>query len=369
MIINNSRIETFEQCPREYLLRYEYGGYGIQPQVLPSPLGDGLSIHAGLGEWYTTSDLARASKALLAQYDDNFQKSFGMAAHLSPTAAKAKTWGNDLLEAYVYRAEPVDDFKVLEVEVEFNVVLGEICWACGVPYSVVPSDVAVCPSCKVASVHRLVGRADLVVERGGGIKVVDHKTAKSVSASYLDSYEHSMQLIGYAYGISKQNNFRVNGYGVNILKKLQHLKPYDVACTSCAGTGLTAKKKLMCSKCSGKGSIEKQPSQLFIRQWYSCGPDKTDRFVHNRLQTINRIEGELKKWNSTDPNVKMDAFPPNRRACHNPLKGAEGCAFIPLCWWGRYNPDKWWSDIEMRAHGMFKENVPDYVNLAQEEVR
>ena len=260
MICNNSRVEAYERCPREYYWLYVYNGTGLTPVRSIPPLVDGRAIHAGLAEVYTDASLYEAHLALVADYSNQAEK-FKLNAKQRIIFSDKVQWAKDLLSAYVHKVKVSDKWQVLEVETDFNVVLGEICWKCGTPYPVTNEYFARCTTCS-ASAHWWVGRADLVVKHEKMLAIVDHKTAASVGSMYLRAWEHAMQLIGYAYGIGKANGTPINLYGINVLKKLVQVTPYQVRCTKCRATGQTGRKghKVLCEKCGGEGTITKQPN-------------------------------------------------------------------------------------------------------------
>lgn len=353
MICNNSRADTFERCNREYFLNYEIFGTGLVGMYTEDFFRDGISMHAGLASWHTKKDLPLAQQVTRDEY-----------VRLSDVPDEDKiAWATKMLRTYSTRKEALDDFTVLEAEADFRVVLGEFCFNCRLPYPVVDIDCVTCPNCG-SSLHWWVGRTDLNVHRNGGIKVLDHKTTKgTANASYIASFDHSFQLIGYSYGTSKQNNTRVSGYGVNVLKKLERVEPYTVQCRNCSGTGQL--KTRACSKCGGTGAILKEPNQLFVRKWFGYNTDKKHKFINTRTVTLNRIEEERAKFDNEE--TRQYAFPMNAKACHM-MRSGGSCKFADLCWSPTLPAQKWWEPSDALLSTKYKQRNKDYVNLMEEEL-
>ena len=266
-----------------------------------------------------------------------------------------------LVRTYEEEALPHDDFVVLQVETPFCVILGERCYECGASYQKQEGSVCGCG----AKVHHWIGRIDMAVNRGGGLKIVDHKTAKSVSDSYLESWHRSMQLVGYAYGYGKALGTPVTGYGVNILRKLKTVGTERQHFKRCPDCHNGKHKRLTCDGCRGAGKVPKEndPSENpFQREWCSFGPEDVDRFILNRLRVIENIETERERFRE-EPEA---SFPMNQKACYNMGK----CPFIPLCYGG--DPIEWYNPP---AHLLqpFKTRKPDYVRdiekMQKEELR
>lgn len=371
MISNNSRVDVWERCPREYYWSYVWDGAGLRPARIATPLVDGIAIHAGLAELYRGQSLKHAHTALAAEYTSETDK-YTLSSPQKLTVNASLNWGRDLLEAYSKRDTNnsdkwavKDDFAVQEVETQFQVVLGEICWKCGTPYPVGEEMFTRCESCH-SSAHWWVGRADLVVLRGGKLKILDHKTASSVGAAYLNSWAYNMQQTGYAYGIGKHNKTSITGYCINVLKKLQKVLPYNVRCSKCKGEGVVRKAKDTCEKCDGHGVVEKLPNQLFVRRWYPCGSDRKARFVHNRIILLNEIEEEAEKWESGED--KDECYPMHAKSCFT-MRSKDGCPFIPLCWNNPEPPTNWHEVNDARLAAYYERRETDYVELIREEVR
>jgi hypothetical protein len=295
------------------------------------PLADGTAIHAGLEALYRGRDDAEVADVVKRGYISEFGDLSEYSADTRAFMNERIQWGVKLLSAYRMRQLPLDDFLVVHVEQDFEVVLGEICYACGEPYAVEATS-ETCPHCG-AEVVFWVGRSDLVVSREGLVRVVDHKTVKSASADTIARYNHSMQMVGYCYGVSKDTGNSVRGFGMNLIKKLKTIDPPTVRCKGCKGQG--------CGDCNLSGRVEKAPPELFLRKWVTIGHDDLDRFVLSRLRIASDIINERERFKS----CPEEAYPINEDACYK--FGEENkCPFIPLCWGG--DPLNWYAPSDAR---------------------
>jgi hypothetical protein len=138
-------------------------------------------------------------------------------------------------------------------------------------------------------------------------------------------------MVGYCYGIEKATSESVRGYGVNFLKKLKTVDIPTVRCKDCAGKG--------CGHCNLSGRVDKDPPQLFVRNWVTIGPDDLDRFVLNRISLAKDILAEREVFKSSPE----EAYPMNEGACFKYGEGNE-CPFLELCWTG--NPVQWYAPSE-----------------------
>lgn len=371
MISNNSRVEVWERCRREYYYSYVWEGTGLRPIRTAAPLVDGSAIHEGLAALYKGHTLEESQQDLKSFYATQLD-GWTLTREGRIRTSDSEDWGCDLLEAYANRDENTadrysltDDFMVSEVETQFQVVLGEICWSCGTPYPVGEEMFTHCESCQ-AIAHWWVGRADLVVIKDGKHKIIDHKTTSSAGSAWLNSFAYSMQQIGYCYGIGKHNGTSITGYGINALKKLQKVLPYHVQCTKCKGKGTVRKSEDLCTNCQGHGTIQKQPNQLFIRRWYPCGQDRKDRFIHNRIIQLNEIEEEKQKWDAGEDIDEL--YPMCGKSCFT-MRSKEGCPFIPLCWNNPQQATKWYDINDARLAAYYEVREDDYVELIRELIR
>lgn len=331
MMINSSRLDTFQKCNRLYYWQsvFEFGGAspGIRPQHFNDDQKLGEVVHLGLAAFYRGEGIKTYREGALKALDFD-----ALSWDRRNTWLDNLEWVDRLLAAYETWAKENDDFEVIDVERPGFVVLGAGCWHCGEPYSVEEDS---CPACH-SPVHTLAFITDLLVSQSGAVKVVDHKTAKSASGPYLASWHYSMQLWGYSYG--RMQDHPVVGYGVNILRKLKTVGEPEQTMRRCPECHDGKRKKLACDACEKKGQVKKEnnPSEHpFQREWESFDNSKVELLLRNRLRTIQDIERETSRFDA-EPDA---AFPMNTTHCFT--YGV--CPMLKLCWdWGLRNAEKWY---------------------------
>jgi len=369
MYLNNSRADEFGNCNRRFFWNQEFGGTGLTTKWTDENLAIGTIVHAGLAALYAGKDLPYVAAEMATELKTMFPNWEQLAFDTKNQWIDNMDFVNRLVRTYSEEQIPKDDFVVLQVETPFAVVLGEICYKCGEPYPQIQTPVTgpffdVCAECG-AAVHHWVGRIDMAVNRRGGLKIVDHKTAKSVSDNYLASWHTSMQLVGYAYGYGKALGTAVTGYGVNILRKLKTVGTERQHFKQCPACRNGKKKRLSCGECNFTGKVEKEddPSaNPFQREWCSLAPEDLERFKLNRLRVIEDIGTERERFR-VEPEA---AFPMNPKACYNMGR----CPFIDLC--HRADPVTWYEPPEHLLQN-FDPRQPDYVKdieqMQTEEMR
>jgi len=320
MIINNSRADTYTDCSRKYYWSYVHGGTGLRPQRSNDNLIFGEITHAALARMYSGEEIDdvlqnyRPDALALLDFDNlDFDVKNKWLDNLDQI--------DSLVRAYDKWRQDNDTFSVLQVETEGFVKLGETCYQCGRPYQDNSLDAAfspeVCIDCD-SPIHYLAFRADLAVNDGGIIRIVDHKTAASAGALYLESWHYSMQMLGYVYGYGKALGTNVGGYIVNILRKLKTLDKTTKQCPTCRNG---VRKRVGCVECGGAGSVGIDPPVPFSRESESVPQVRLDMFVQSRIGVANAI-GSDQTWT------------PNYKACFARGK----CQFLALCW---NNPGDW----------------------------
>ncbi|MGH9424964.1 MAG: PD-(D/E)XK nuclease family protein [Terriglobia bacterium] len=314
MNFNATRLDTFEKCNRLYFWKnvFDFGGEarGMQPHYQAEPLKFGEVVHLGLAAYYR----GVRGAALLKQYREEAL----LALDFDSLSWEQKNlwldnldWIDRILTQYELWAAKNDDFKVLAVEVEGSIALSDA--------------------------HHLVFRQDLIVEQNDVVKVIDHKTAKSVSAPYLQSWHYSPQMWGYSLGAQIMGR-DVRGYGINIIRKLVSAGEPEQTTKICPDCRNGARKKPECLTCKTTGRVEKtnNPSAtLFQREWASWTPAKAQKIVEMRLRTIEDIEREAARFES-DP---RGAYPMKPSQCFS----FGICPFVRVCWdWGLKKTEKWY---------------------------
>ena len=350
MILNNTRTEWYDQCPRRYFWAVEYDGVGIEPDKTDEKLLFGQIVHAGLASYYSGASESEVYDATEAASDTILGKD-------SLDFDEANFWADRmdlaqrLLKTYRPWAQEHDKFSVLQIETEGLVTLGEICWKCGEPYAERDGK---CPKCN-SPIHSMVFRVDLTVNQDGRIGVIDHKTTKSASDIYLKSWHYSSQLIWYAYGYGKALETPVNFYEVNIIRKLETAGTERAEFKNCSECHNGKVKKLSCELCERTGKVEKEVKLVpFQREHEGVNPDNVERILRSRISLYNEIEQDRELFKS-EPDA---AFRMRPKSCftYGP------CPYLDLCWTG--DAGKWHNPNPGLLMGRFKYRPDDYVDTA-----
>lgn len=370
MFLNNTRFSTAENCLRDFFWRNDFLGTGIQPQYIDDDLFFGQIGHLGLACLHKNNDL-RAAIAEMNIAIDTYIDEGNLDWEQANTWLGHKEWLQKILTAYRSYSLKEDNFSVEEIEKAGRVVIGDICYACEWPYpSFNPLECPTnCGRCG-AEIHSLVFRIDMLVNQFGMLKVVDHKTAKSVNKNYYESWENSMQMIGYTYGSKRLFDKRIEGYGVNVLRKLKTVGDPVKTTKQCPGCRNGKRAKLKCNICNATGRVEREnvtTTEPFLRMWYSTTDQQEDLFVRSRLRIAEDISRERERF-KIEPDA---AWPTNCTSCFKMKR----CPFVRLCY--DTEPQYWFEpryDILQLDNNQagFRQREDDYVTEAtmeKEEMR
>lgn len=164
MPYDNSRLQSFKNCPEQYRLRYIEGLKKIEESVDEHDKNFGKAIHEGLEAYYKGESEARVHEKFKLAYPEQLS---------SEDFAKTQENGCILLSAYINHYKEEDKkwtIKAVEVAEEFE----------------------------IASGVKFVVKIDLVVEKQGCIYFVDHKTTgKPFNWTYWGQFEPNSQITAY----------------------------------------------------------------------------------------------------------------------------------------------------------------------------
>lgn len=185
LALHATHVQTFKVCPLKYQLRY---GWNIEKAVPRASLNYGSAIHSVLAHRFNANARAATTGAAaptLAEMEEEQMAllEFFFAGSNQPDG-EWRNVGRAQASIRAYNATyPVHDWQVLAVEEPFSRRVGEIKdWEIvnGIVGGIGPVDVV------------LDGRKDLVVAWGGGLWVIDHKTA----SDWGDDMDKNQQLLG-----------------------------------------------------------------------------------------------------------------------------------------------------------------------------
>ncbi len=190
-VLTYSALNTFRNCPRKYKHRYIDC---LLPREKPEAMSFGSVIHGAIELWYRSD----ANDHCLWSVLDHVDQQFPMRAGDDDQKA-AWHLARAMITGYAARYQS-EDFEIVEVEKSF---MGEI----RNPDTNRPSQTFV-----------MAGKADAIVRRPDGMYLVEHKTASSVDANYLDKLWTDTQIALYSFYL-RQLGYPIVGVIYNVLLK------------------------------------------------------------------------------------------------------------------------------------------------------
>jgi CRISPR/Cas system-associated exonuclease Cas4 (RecB family) len=168
IVVSKSSLERAPACPRALAWMFHKG---YRRPDSSEYLEVGRAFHAGLARWYTGASEEEAVEEIRKQT-------------LRPEEPER------LFRWYIQNADD-SGWKPVAVEIPFGIQAGS---------------------------GAVVGILDLIIEADSGLWVVDHKTARSVSANYFSGIERDPQVLLYEWA-AVQCGFQVSGFIMNVLQK------------------------------------------------------------------------------------------------------------------------------------------------------
>ena len=270
-LLTYSALNTFRNCPRKYKNRYLDN---LRPRERPDALSFGSVIHTAIELWYRSSDADSRLRDVLAYIDDAFENrvvdSNQMVQWHLATA---------MIRGYAERYA-TEEFEIVEVEKEF---VGEIR----------NPDTG-----RQSQTFRIAGKVDGIVRCHDGLYLLEHKTASTVDASYLDKLWTDTQIALYCYYL-RELGYPIVGVIYNVLLKsrLKQGKGETQEEYEVRHAELAAKNK------SGKSTAKRQMPetddefQSRMTEWYSR-PDAFHReFIYLSEDRLAMLQDEV--WEIT----------------------------------------------------------------------
>jgi hypothetical protein len=309
-VLTYSALNTFRNCPRKYKHRYVDC---LRPREKAEALSFGSVIHGAVEFWYRGMGHRDRFAAVLRFIDLMFPARSGderEKAHWH--LARAMMTGY----AACYADE---DFEIVELEKPFT---GEI----RNPDTGRPSQTFV-----------MAGKADAIVRRADGLYLLEHKTASSVDASYLDKLWTDTQIALYSYYL-RQLGYPIVGVIYNVLLKsrLQQKAGETEAEFAIRHAELAAKNKN--GKSTAKRQLPESDEEFEARlaEWYSRPEAFHREHVYLSEERLAMLQEEV--WEITQQ--YLDA---RRRGkwllnTSNCFSFQRPCEYLPYCQSG-FNPN------------------------------
>jgi PD-(D/E)XK nuclease superfamily protein len=200
-----------QTCPAKHFLRIHEGWTSRRRS---GALGFGSCLHEGLAVWYRTGDLGKALIAINDKWPpdmpvDDFRTK---EKCVSVMIQYAKQYAHESWQVVGMPDNPV-------VEIPFTLDSGMYlpcaeCWnlADTDPYE------PLCRNCNAPKEPiEYGGIYDLLVEFGGNLYVVDHKSTSMMGSGYFNQFKPNNQMTGYIWAASQMSGKKVNGAIINAI--------------------------------------------------------------------------------------------------------------------------------------------------------
>ena len=270
-LLTYSALNTFRNCPRKYKNRYLDN---LRPRERAEALSFGSVIHTAIELWYRSSNTESRLRDVLAYVNDAFENRV-----VDPNLMVQWHLAIAMIRGYAQRYA-TEDFEVVEVEKEF---VGEIR----------NPDTG-----RQSQTFRIAGKVDGIVRCHDGLYLLEHKTASTVDASYLDKLWTDTQIALYCYYL-RELGYPIVGVIYNVLLKsrLKQGKGETQEEYEVRHAELAAKNK------SGKSTAKRQMPetdeefQARLTEWYSRPEAFHREFIYLSEDRLAMLQDEV--WEIT----------------------------------------------------------------------
>jgi RecB family exonuclease len=270
-LLTYSALNTFRNCPRKYKNRYLDN---LRPRERAEALSFGSVIHTAIELWYRSSDSESRLRDVLTYIADAFENRV-VDSNQMVQWHLAKAMFRGYAERYA-----TEEFEIVEVEKEF---VGEIR----------NPDTG-----RQSQTFRIAGKVDGIVRCYDGLYLLEHKTASTVDASYLDKLWTDTQIALYCYYL-RELGYPIVGVIYNVLLKsrLKQGKGESQQEYAVRHAELAAKNK------SGKSTAKRQMPetddefQSRLTEWYSRPEAFHREFIYLSEDRLAMLQDEV--WEIT----------------------------------------------------------------------
>lgn len=309
-VLTYSALNTFRNCPRKYKHRYLDN---LRPREKADALSFGGIIHSAIELWYRSVADGNRLGRVLVFIDEQFPLRAG-------DDSQKASWhlARAMFTGYAARYDS-EDFEIVEVEKLFNSEIRN-------PDTGRPSQTFV-----------MAGKVDGIVRRPDGMYLLEHKTASSIDASYLDKLWTDTQIALYSFHL-RQLGYPIVGVIYNVLLKsrLKQKAGESEAEFESRRAELAAKNK------SGKSTAKRQMPesddefQTRLAEWYARPEAFHREHIYLSEDRLAMLQEEV--WEITQQ--YLDA---RRRGkwllnTSNCFSYQRPCEFLPYCQSG-FNPN------------------------------
>lgn len=219
MKIDNFALTMFQTCPHKYFRRMIQGW---TPRRKSGALGFGGALHEGLAEWHRDGELGMALVAIDKGWPD------AMPVDDFRTKDKCLSTMMEYVKQY-----PTESFKTVVgpngplIEVPFTLDTGmylpcRLSWI-GTDKSTpdcsgVSNESGVCVHCgKDCEPIEYGGIFDGLVEYGGTVYVLEHKSTSMLGSTYFNQFKPNNQVTGYVWAAGQMSGRQVGGAIINAI--------------------------------------------------------------------------------------------------------------------------------------------------------
>jgi RecB family exonuclease len=270
-LLTYSALNAFRNCPRKYKNRYLDN---LRPRERAEALSFGSVIHTAIELWYRSQNAESRLRDVLTYIDDAFENRM-------VDSNQMVQWhlATAMIRGYAERYG-TEEFEVVVVEKEF---VGEIR----------NPDTG-----RQSQTFRIAGKVDGIVRCHDGLYLLEHKTASTVDASYLDKLWTDTQIALYCYYL-RELGYPIVGVIYNVLLKsrLKQGKGETQEEYEVRHAELAAKNK------SGKSTAKRQMPetdeefQARLTEWYSRPEAFHREFIYLSEDRLAMLQDEV--WEIT----------------------------------------------------------------------
>jgi hypothetical protein len=270
-LLTYSALNTYRNCPRKYKNRYVDN---LRPRERAEALSFGSVIHTAIELWYRSAGAESRLSDVNAYIDAAFENRIVDASQMA-------SWhlARAIIAGYASRYS-VEEFEVVEVEKEF---VGEIR----------NPDTG-----RQSQTFRIAGKVDAIVRCHDGMYLLEHKTAATVDANYLDKLWTDTQIALYCHYL-RELGYPIVGVIYNVLLKarLKQSAGETQAEYEARHAELAAKNK------SGKSTAKRQMPETDVEfqsrltEWYSRPEAFHREFIYLSEDRLAMLQEEV--WEIT----------------------------------------------------------------------
>lgn len=213
MKIDNFALSMHQSCPAKYQLRMVEGWTSRRRT---GALGFGSALHIGLATWYKTGDPVLCLQEINKAWPDN------MPIDDWRTKEKCIVTMAEYIKQYpteTWKVVGMPDNPVIEVPFTLDFGMYLPCTTCSVKHGDERDWLeAICHFCGMAKeALEYGGIYDMLVDFGGQLFVVDHKSTSVLGPQYFNQFNPNNQMTGYIWAASQLSGAKVTGAIINAI--------------------------------------------------------------------------------------------------------------------------------------------------------